>query len=96
MFDMTKDIRSLTEFKRHTVNFMKRIQTRHTPMILTVNGKAALVVQDPVSYQKAEAAFGLADTMSAVEEGLRQADHGEGMTLGVFEKKMRKKYGISR
>ncbi len=82
MFDMTKDIRSLTEFKRNTVDFMKRIQRRHTPMILTVNGKAALVVQDPVSYQKAEVAFGLADTMSAVEEGLRQADHGEQIEIG--------------
>jgi prevent-host-death family protein len=96
MFDMTQDIRSLTEFKRHTVGFMKRIKTRHTPMILTVNGKAALVVQDPASYQKFLATFDRADTMAAVQEGLQQADRGEGMALDVFEKKMRKKYGISR
>ena len=96
MFDMTQDIRSLTEFKRHTVGFMKRIKTRHAPMILTVNGKAALVVQDPASYQKSLAAVDRADTMAAVQEGLHQADRGEGLALEVFEKKMRKKYGISR
>jgi hypothetical protein len=96
MFDMTQDIRSLTEFKRHTVGFMKRIKNRHTPMILTVNGKAALVVQDPASYQKFLAGVDHAETMAAVQEGLRQADRGEGMALDAFEKKMRKKYGISR
>jgi PHD/YefM family antitoxin component YafN of YafNO toxin-antitoxin module len=96
MFDMTQDIRSLTEFKRHTVGFMKRIKTRHTPMILTVNGKAALVIQDPGSYQKFLAKFDRAEAMASVQEGLRQADRGEGMALDVFEKKMRKKYGISR
>lgn len=96
MFDMTQDIRSLTEFKRHTVGFMKRMTARHTPMILTVNGKVALVVQDPASYQKSLATIERANTVAAVQEGLQQADRREGTTLAVFEKKMRKKYGISR
>jgi len=31
---------------------MKRLKTQQRALVLTVNGKAAIVVQDPKSYQK--------------------------------------------
>jgi prevent-host-death family protein len=96
MFDMTQDIRSLTDFKRHTVGLMKRIKARRRPMILTVNGKAAVVVQDAFSYQKLVTTLDQADMLASVHAGLQQADHGEGIPLEAFEKKMRRKHGIPR
>jgi hypothetical protein len=47
-----QDILSLTEFHRHTKLHMKRLHATGRPEILTVNGKAKLVVQDAAAYQK--------------------------------------------
>jgi len=52
VIDLTQDIHSLTDFKRKTILFMKRLKTQQRALVLTVNGKAAIVVQDPKSYQK--------------------------------------------
>lgn len=49
---LTRDIQSLSTFKRDTAKIMRQIKRTKEPVILTVNGKAALVVQDAESYQK--------------------------------------------
>ena len=46
MLDIANDIRSLSDFKRNTVDLLDRIRKTGNPMVLTVNGKAELVVQD--------------------------------------------------
>lgn len=52
MLDLTNDIDSLSQFKRNTPEFIKRLKTKGGPVVLTINGKAELVVQDAASYQK--------------------------------------------
>ena len=49
MLDKTKDIDSLTNFKRNTTQYLQRIKESGNPLILTVNGKAEVVVQDAES-----------------------------------------------
>jgi PHD/YefM family antitoxin component YafN of YafNO toxin-antitoxin module len=44
-------IRSLTEFQRHTSQFVTQLKQTGKPLVLTVNGRAELVVQDAQSYQ---------------------------------------------
>jgi prevent-host-death family protein len=51
MVHLTQDIHPLTNFKRHTSGFVKRMKRTKRPVVLTVNGKAELVVQDASSYQ---------------------------------------------
>lgn len=50
MFNLL-DIHSLTEFQRNARKFLSRMQESGQPMVLTVNGKAAVVLQDAESYQ---------------------------------------------
>jgi hypothetical protein len=50
--DLTKDIQSLSEFKRNSQQFLQRLRLSGSPLVLTINGKAALVLQDIESYQK--------------------------------------------
>ena len=38
MIDISKDIRSLSEFKRNRADFMNQIRTSGHPLVLTVNG----------------------------------------------------------
>jgi hypothetical protein len=47
-----QDILSLTEFHRHTKLHVARLHATGRPELLTVNGKATLVVQDAAAYQR--------------------------------------------
>ncbi len=52
MLDIKSDINSLSNFKRKTPEFLRQLKETGHPVILTINGKAELVVQDTASYQK--------------------------------------------
>jgi prevent-host-death family protein len=52
MIDITSDIQSLTTFRRASGDFMKQLKKTKHPVVLTVNGKAAAVVQDAEAYQR--------------------------------------------
>ncbi len=84
MINLSKDIHSLTDFKRNTTEFVQRLkQTKH-PVVLTVNGKAELVVQDAESYQKLLDAFELLETLKGIKLGLEQRSRGEGKKAEDF------------
>jgi prevent-host-death family protein len=46
-----KNIQSLTEFKRNANVYVEQVRTDRSPLVLTINGKAAVVVQDADSFQ---------------------------------------------
>jgi PHD/YefM family antitoxin component YafN of YafNO toxin-antitoxin module len=52
MIDLNRDINSLSNFKRNTPEFLRQLKESGHPVVLTINGKAELVVQDSASYQK--------------------------------------------
>jgi PHD/YefM family antitoxin component YafN of YafNO toxin-antitoxin module len=79
MIQLTEDIRSLSDFKRDTTAALKHLRKSHRPMVLTVNGRAEMVVQDAASYQatldaleRAEANAGIRRGLQAVAEGRTQ------------------------
>jgi len=47
-----QDILSLTEFHRHSREHIARLRATGRPQVLTVNGRAELVVQDASAYQQ--------------------------------------------
>jgi prevent-host-death family protein len=66
--DITKDIQSMTAFRNNSAAVMDHLKQTGRPMVLTVNGKAAAVVQDAEAYQRL---LDLAAEASA-SEGIRQ------------------------
>ena len=68
MIDITNVIQSLTTFRRRSGDFMKQLKKNKRPVVLTVNGKAAAVVQDAAAYQRLLDIAAHAD----VKEGIRQ------------------------
>jgi len=46
-----KNIHSLSDFKRNAKEFIEQIKTTKSPLVLTVNGKAEVVVQDAQAFQ---------------------------------------------
>jgi prevent-host-death family protein len=61
---LTRDIQSLSTFKRDTAKIVRQLKKTGQPVVLTVNGKAELVVQDAESYQKL---LEMQDRMEAIE-----------------------------
>ena len=47
-----EDIGSLTDFARNTKAHLKRLKRSGRPELLTVNGKAEVVVQNASAYQR--------------------------------------------
>jgi prevent-host-death family protein len=86
-----KDIESLTAFKRNTTEYVKKIKKSGNPLVLTVNGKAEIVVQDAESYQRMLEVIDRAETIEALREGLESVRRGKTMSLDQFDKEMRKK-----
>ncbi len=52
VLDLNNDIDSLSNFKRNTPEFLRQLKETGHPVVLTINGKAELVVQDTASYQR--------------------------------------------
>ena len=46
-----ENIRSLTDFRRHTKDYVGKLRESNLPLVLTVNGEAALVVQNAQAFQ---------------------------------------------
>jgi prevent-host-death family protein len=93
--DLSRDIHPLTDFKRNTAEFLMQLKQTGHPLVLTINGKAELVVQDAKSYQRLLDIAERLETIQAVKEGLASIENGEGRSLdAVFdeiEKGIRKK-----
>src|SRR5262249_30716573 len=93
--NLERDIHPLTDFKRHTAEFLNQLKTTGQPVVLTINGKAELVVQDAKSYQRLLALAERLETIQAVKEGLASIDRGEGRPMDevfdALEKELRAK-----
>ncbi|HYW45443.1 MAG TPA: type II toxin-antitoxin system Phd/YefM family antitoxin [Bryobacteraceae bacterium] len=95
MIDL-REVRSVTEFQRHIKDYVGRLKEKKTPLVLTVNGRAELVVQDAESYQLMLDRLERAETVAAIRRGIEQTGRGEGIPLEEAEKRLRKKHGFSR
>ena len=90
----TRHIHSLTDFLRNHKTHVARIKETKIPEILTINGKAELVVQDAESYRVMAEAFYEKETLAAIREGLAAAERGELIPVEQVFAEMKVKYGI--
>ncbi len=84
--NLSRDIHPLTDFKRNTPKFLRRLKKSGHPVVLTINGKAELVVQDAASYQRLFELAERLETIQALKESLASAERGEGRAIDdVFD-----------
>jgi prevent-host-death family protein len=93
MLDLANDIRSLSDFKRNTVDLLDRIRKTGNPMVLTINGKAELVVQDAEAYQ---ALLDRVETLEGIQRGVADVKAGRTKPAPQVFDKLRRKHGIPR
>jgi len=80
----SRDIQSLSTFKRDTAKLMRQMRKTKEPMILTVNGKAALVVQDAEGYQQLLEAKEHMEALEGIRRGLESLKAKRGMPADKF------------
>jgi prevent-host-death family protein len=93
MLDLANDIRSLSDFKRNTVELLDRLRETGHPLVLTVNGKAELVVQDAAAYQ---ALLDRLETIEGLRRGLADVKAGRTKPAKQVFERLRRKHGIPR
>ena len=96
MLDITSDIQSLTTFRRSSRDFMKQLKKTRRPVVLTVNGKAAAVVQDAAAYQRLLDLAARADAEEGIRQGLEDVAHGRTRPAREVFDQIRRKHGVQR
>lgn len=94
MLDLRRDINSLSNFKRNTPQFIQQMKETGEPVVLTINGRAEIVVQDAEAYQKLLAEVDRLHTLEAIKRGLNDVEEGRTVSVAEFDKEMRSKHGI--
>lgn len=95
MINLSRDIQSLSTFKRKTNEIIAQMKETGNPVVLTVNGKAELVVQDAVSYQKLLDSLEKLETIIGIKKGLENIKTDDTQPLNQFIEEMQQKHGIS-
>jgi prevent-host-death family protein len=94
MLNLTTDIHSLTDFKRRTADFLEQIRETKHPLVLTINGKPELVVQDAASYQELLELKERMETVEALRKGLDSVQNGRTKPLEEVFEDIRQKYEV--
>ena len=96
MLDITKDIQSLITFRRRSGHFMKQLKQSQRPVVLTVKGKAAAIVQDAEADQRLLDIAARADAKEGIRQGLEDAKQGRVRPAREFFKDFETRHGIHR
>jgi prevent-host-death family protein len=96
MLDITKDIQSLTTFRRRSGDFIKQLKKSKRPVVLTVKGKAAAIVQDAAAYQRLLDIAASADAGEGIRQGLDDVAHGRTRPARDVFHELRRKHDIPR
>jgi hypothetical protein len=92
----TREIHPLTDFLRNHKAHMARLKETGAPELLTVNGRAEVIVQDADSYQGLLERLQHMETIAAIREGIASAERGELKPAEQVLAEIKARYGLSR
>lgn len=91
-----RQIHPMTDFLRNHKSHVARLKETGKPEVLTVNGKAEVVVQDAAGYQEMMDRLERAELIAAIQAGFASADCGELKPAAQVLEEMQAKYGLHR
>ena len=94
VINLESGIDSLTNFKRNTTGLIAKLRKTGQPIVLTVNGKAEVVVQDAASYQQLLEAIERVEAIQGIKNGLEEKKKGLGRPAAETLERIRKKHRI--
>lgn len=90
------DIHTLTEFKRESTKLIERLTESGRPTVLTVEGKAKVVVLGVEAFEKLAAAAEHRETRALVRERLKEIEKGQGRPMLEVLEELRLELGIAK
>ncbi|MEN9811602.1 MAG: hypothetical protein RL479_288 [Verrucomicrobiota bacterium] len=88
------NIHPLTDFLRHHKRHLQRLRRSQRPAVLTLNGKAEVVVQDAKAYQAMLEDIEALQARAGIAEGIASMERGQGEpAVGAFAR-LRRKHGL--
>ena len=96
MLDITKDIQSSASFRRRSGDIMKHLKKTKRTVVLTVKGKAAVIVQDAGAYLRLLDITARADAKEGIRQGLEDSRKEGLRSAGEFFDKFEAGHGIPR
>ncbi len=82
------EIHPLTDFLRNAKAHIAHLKETGAPEVLTVNGKAEVVVLDAASYQAMLDRLERADLVDSSRLAMTQMNNGEGISLEALEEEL--------
>lgn len=90
------NIHSLSDFQRNTKDHIERLKETGAPEVLTVNGRAELVVLSATAFQNMADRLDEAEAITGIKRGLAEAKAGKGRPAREALEAIRKKHRIPR
>ena len=72
---------SLLEFTQHAMDHIARLKSSGQPEVLTVDGKAEVVVQNAAAYQALLDRLDSIEAVAAIKTSMGEFERGEGIPL---------------
>ncbi len=94
--DITKDIQPMTTFRNNSAEVMRHLKETGRPVVLTVNGKAAAVIQDAAAYQHLVDLAAQADASEGIRQGLEDIAQGQSRPAHDVFEDLRAEHDIPR
>lgn len=91
----TKQVRSVREFQQRIDDYIGQLKQDGAAIVLTVDGRAEVIVQDVESYQRMLDRLEMAEAVAGIRRGMEQFERGEGIPLEEAAAHLRKKHGFS-
>ncbi len=85
---------SLTHFQDRTPELIDRLKVSGDPLVLTVDGKAEVVVQDAAAYQQLLDRAEYLETVAALKEAIRDVEEGRTRPAEEALAEIRRRHGI--
>lgn len=73
---ISRDIQTVSDLKQNASKLVKQVRATRHPVVLTLNGRPAAVIQDVDSYEKMAAAADFELTVRDLREALDEVDSG--------------------
>ena len=91
MLDVSRDIRSLTDFKTRSPEFLASLREKDRAILLTVNGRAELAVMSAATFQRVLDSLDELDAIRGIRAGLDDAAARRTRTAREAFEKVREK-----
>ena len=90
------EVNPILDDRNRSAEFLEHLRATHRPMVLTVNGRAAAVIQDAEGYQRLLDLAAAADAAEGIRQGLDDVANGRVRAASEVFDELRAEFGIPR